>query len=68
MDNVPTPLERLLDELDPKGDVDHGLAVVIAQDLTGDAVAVLAELIHKKVARAVADAYDRGYQDRDAAH
>jgi len=37
MNNVPTPTERLLDALDPQGDVDLGLAVVIAQDLPGDA-------------------------------
>ena len=59
----PSPTERLLEALDPQGDVDLGLAVVIAQDLTDDAVAVLAELVHKRIVRAVADSYDRGYAD-----
>jgi hypothetical protein len=64
MNNVPTPTERLLDALDPRGDIDLGLAVVIAQDLPGDAVAVLAELIHKRLRRAIASAYDRGWTER----
>jgi hypothetical protein len=64
MNNVPTPTERLLDALDPQGDVDLGLAVVIAQDLPGDAAAVLAELIHKRLRRAIASAYDRGWTER----
>jgi hypothetical protein len=63
MNNVPTPTERLLDALDPQGDVDLGLAVVIAQDLPGDA-AVLAELIHKRLRRAIVSAYDRGWTER----
>ncbi|HEY9377163.1 MAG TPA: hypothetical protein VIQ02_08730 [Jiangellaceae bacterium] len=50
--------------LDPHGNVDLGLAVVIAQDLSGDAAAVLAELIHKRLRRAIADAYDRGWTER----
>jgi hypothetical protein len=64
MYNVPTPTEQLLDALDPQGDIDLGLAVVIAQDLPADGVTVLAELIHKRLARAIADAYDRGWTER----
>jgi hypothetical protein len=48
----------------PEGDIDLGLAVVMAQDLSGDAAAVLAELIHKRLRRAIADAYDRGWSER----
>jgi hypothetical protein len=29
---------------------------------------VLAELIHKRLARAIADGYDRGYRDRAEGH
>jgi hypothetical protein len=64
MNNVPTPTDRLLDALDPQGDIDLGLAVVIAQDLSGDAATVLAGLIHKRLARARASAYDRGWTER----
>jgi hypothetical protein len=59
----PTATERLLEVLDPQGDVDLGLAVVICQDLPGDTAATLAELIHKRLARATAAAYDRGYAE-----
>jgi hypothetical protein len=64
MNNVPTPTERLLDALDPQGELDVGLAVVVAQDLSGDPAGVLAELIHKRLRRAIADAYDRGWTER----
>jgi hypothetical protein len=63
-ENLPTPTERLLEALDPQGDIDLGLAVVIAQDLPGDAATVLAELIDKRLRRAVAGAYDRGWTER----
>jgi hypothetical protein len=59
-----TLTERLLDALDPQGELDLGLAVVIAADLPGDAAAVLAELIHKRLRRAIASAYDRGWSAR----
>ena len=45
---LPTPTERLLAALDPQGDTDLGLAVVIAQDLPGHRTTVLAELIRKQ--------------------
>jgi hypothetical protein len=61
---IPTPTERLLDALDPQGDIDLGLAVVIAADLPGYVAAVLAELIHKRLRRAIASAYDRGWTER----
>jgi hypothetical protein len=50
--------------LHPQGELDLGLAVVIAADLPGDAAAVLAELIHKRLRRAIASAYDRGWSER----
>jgi hypothetical protein len=63
-DNVPAPAERLIAALDPIDEIDLGQAVVIAHDsLTGEAATVLAELIHKRVRRAVADAYDRGFNE-----
>ena len=37
--------------------------MTIAHDLTGDAVTVLAELVDKRVRRAVGDAYDRGWRE-----
>jgi hypothetical protein len=63
MHNVPTPTERLLDALDPQGEIDLGLAVVICQDVPDDTASVLADLVHKRLARAIADAYDRGYAE-----
>jgi hypothetical protein len=60
----PTPTERLLAALDPADEHDLGLAVVICQDLPADTATVLAELVNKRVARGVADAYDRCYRDR----
>ena len=36
----------------------------VAQDLAGDAATVLVELIHKRMRRATADAYDRGWHER----
>jgi len=63
-DNLPTPTTRLIEALDPQGDVDLGLVHVIANDLDTDAVTVLAELIGKRVRRATAAAYDRGYAER----
>jgi len=47
----PGPRDRLLEALDPQGDIDLGLAVVIAQDLTDDTATVLTELIQKRIAR-----------------
>ena len=59
----PDPAERLLDSLDPQGDIDRGLAVVIAHDLPADTATALAGLIDNRVRRASADAYDRGWRD-----
>ncbi|MGH8775075.1 MAG: hypothetical protein ACRDWI_07845 [Jiangellaceae bacterium] len=54
---------RFVAELDPRGPVDEGLAVTLAYELPTDSAAALAELIHKRVARTRADAYDRGYRE-----
>jgi hypothetical protein len=64
----PDPRDRLLEALDPQGQVDAGRAVTIAHDLPADTATVLAELIHKRLARAIADGYDRGYRDRAEGH
>ena len=64
----PDPRDRLLEALDPQGQIDTGRAVTIAHDLPADTATVLAELVNKRVARAVADAYDRGYRDRAEGH
>lgn len=64
----PDPRDRLLEALDPQGQIDAGRAVAIAHDLPADTATVLAELVNKRVARAVADAYDRGYRDRAEGH
>ena len=58
----PEPRQRLLEALDPQGDLDLGLAVVIAHDLPADTATVLADLIDKRVSREVAEAYDRGWR------
>ena len=58
----PGPRDRLLKALDPQGEIDAGLAVTIAHDLPADTATVLAELVHKRVAREVAEAYDRGWR------
>jgi hypothetical protein len=62
-DNL-SPTERLLDALDPQGTDDLGLAVVVAQDLPDETATVLADLIHKRLAREISAAYDRGYEER----
>ena len=62
------PRDRLLEALDPQGQIDAGRAVTIAHEMAGDTATVLAELIHKRLARAIADAYDRGYRDRAQGH
>ena len=62
------PRDRLLEALDPQGQIDAGRAVTIAHEMAGDTATVLAELIHKRLARAIADAYDRGYRDRAEGH
>jgi lipase chaperone LimK len=54
----PGPRDRLLEALDPQGDIDLGLAVVIAHDLTDDTATVLTELIQKRIARVPAEDQD----------
>ncbi|MGH8774823.1 MAG: hypothetical protein ACRDWI_06525 [Jiangellaceae bacterium] len=63
MHNKPDPRDVFLAALDPIGEVDYGLAVTIAHDLSGDVLTVLSELVHKRVARATADAYERGWRE-----
>ena len=65
--NLPTPdpRERLLNMLHPQGDIDHGLAVTVANQLGRDAQQVLAELIDKEVTRRERNAFNDGY---DFAH
>jgi hypothetical protein len=57
------PHDQLISALDPQSALDRGLAVTIAHDLPTDSALVLAELVHKRVSREVAEAYDRGWRD-----
>ena len=51
----PGPLDRLLEALDPQGEHDLGLAVLVAAQLDSDAQTVLGGLIERRLARVLAN-------------